>query len=871
MESRIGPYIVEREIGRGGMGVVYLAHDERLNRRVAIKALPDDLAKDPVRLERFEREGRALAQLNHPNIAGIYGVEEQNGTRYLILEFVEGQTLGDRLDAGPIPVDEALELAEGIAGGLEAAHDVGVVHRDLKPDNIKVAPDGTVKVLDFGLAKAADSGTGAIPTDSPTVISPRSPTIPGAILGTAAYMSPEQARGRHVDRRTDIWSFGVILYEMLTGIGPFAGETPNDAIGAVLHKEIDLRRLPPGVSPGVTRALQRCLARDKSQRYRDIADVRIELRRADDEPQIASHGGLSQHRLVLAVLVALLIVGAVGWFLALNRPARDRLEVRKFDLMQGSIAEPVEVEQPRISPDGTRVAFIRDEFVWVRDLSSFEPRQLAGTAGATSVFWSPDSKWIGYGTSDAIYKLALSGGNPVKLADALSYSNWDRGGGWTKDDRIIYREDECLAEVAVRGGEPRSFLSIEDLPEAGHFHPPTVIPGTNVVLFTQHQRNGEYLLVALDGDRRVVLTTGIDQPVESPAFSSTGHVLFVRGYGPQTVWAVGFDPVRMEVQSEPFLVMPDAGNPSVAEDGTLLVFRGAVQLSGQLVMVGPDDEARSIGDPLDILISPMISPDEGKIAFSTGRAGKFDVWVHDLIRGSRTRITFTESLTFPVAWSADSTVLAVIEVRPNRDETPITRFYAADGSGETRQSISTAVMSFDEAWSVAVGTDDPMAQKQTYLAVHLDDPSHKSVVLDSSGHIQGLVKLNPSGTLLAYESRESGTAQVYCTRFPEGPGKWQVSVDGGTNPTWSADGRTLYFESEDREVIYALDVEIEPSIRFGLPQKILDAKRLGLNLETGWSVTADGTRFVTLRSDPATRARSSISVVENWYEEFRNP
>jgi len=537
MLEQIGTYRVEGEIGRGGMGVVYRAVDERLDRDVAIKALPEDLAGDPARLERFEREAKALASLNHPNIAAIYGVEEQGGHRYLVLELVEGETLAERLDRGPLDVDDAVDIAVQIAEGVEAAHEAGIIHRDLKPANIKITPDGKVKVLDFGLAKAdegATSSTGM--SQNPTITTPaiHSPTMAGVILGTAAYMSPEQARGRRVDKRTDIWSFGVILYEMLIGASPFVGETVSDSIGAVLHKTIELERLPADTPAGVKRVLARCVERDKNQRYRDIGDVRLELLRASDETVVDAAPDSAGLKPLFAVMVIFAVLAAGGWFSALTNNAEVSREVRKFDLMQGFGDQPLEAKGPQISPDGKRVAFLRDDLVHIRDLSSFGSRPLPGTDGAISIFWSPDSKWICYLTDDAVYKLALLGGGVTKVADAEGILLGIGGGGWTKDDRIIYREADYVAQVAARGGEPAPFIEVDETVSVD-FHEPVVINGTNVVLYINHKRNAVWELIATDGQRRVVVTVGEDDALSTPAYSPTGHILFVRGYRPQNL------------------------------------------------------------------------------------------------------------------------------------------------------------------------------------------------------------------------------------------------------------------------------------------------------------------------------------------------
>jgi hypothetical protein len=490
MTDRIGPYLIVRELGRGGMGVVYLAMDTRLDRQVAIKALPVELASDPARLERFEREARTLAQLNHPNLAGIHGVEEQDGAKYLVLEYVEGETLAEMLDRGPLPVEDAIELAVQIAAGVEAAHEAGVIHRDLKPANIIVTPDGQAKVLDFGLARTDEGGqssSGAL--DSPTMTTPHpqhSPTIAGAILGTAAYMSPEQARGRRVDKRSDIWSFGVVLYEMLTGASPFVGETVSDSIGAVLHKDLDLNRLPPETPANVRRVLDRCLVRDRNLRYRDIGDVRIELERAGEhQPVVATaRHGVPIAWLAAAIFVAIAGVGA-AWFLKPTPPIEPDPPVRlSIPLPEGmEIAGPI-----AISPNGEIIAFTAsDAFgvvrLYTRRLDGYEINEIENSVGAYAPFFSPDSASIGFAARGYLVRVPAEGGQAIRLINTTE----DFGGGsWGEDDTILY--SEVLGSAIKRvGADGRRYDDVTALVPGDGFYAhvwPQYIPGTRKVLFT---------------------------------------------------------------------------------------------------------------------------------------------------------------------------------------------------------------------------------------------------------------------------------------------------------------------------------------------------------------------------------------------------
>ncbi|MHC5005024.1 MAG: protein kinase domain-containing protein, partial [Planctomycetota bacterium] len=418
--AQLGPYTIDRELGRGGMGVVYLGHDTRLDRRVAVKVLPEHLAQDPDRLARFEREARTLAQLNHPNVAGIHGVEEHEGARYLILEYVEGETLADRLDRGPLPMDEAVQIATRIAAGVEAAHEAGVIHRDLKPGNVIVTPEGQAKVLDFGLARCEDpssSSSASAESEQPTLTSPaaqRSPTMPGVLLGTAAYMSPEQARGRRVDKRTDIWSFGVILYEMLTGHGPFFGETVSDSIGAVLHKDVDLERLPKATPPRVRRVLRRCLERDPAKRLRDIGDAALELADARAFGEEADAAAPRMPLVALGTLLAGLVIGAGA--ILLLRPASPvvetsapLLEPRHFSI---ELPESAPLAPPSafpfgagrrvfdISPDGRTLLYTAlvggRTHLYTRDMATGEVQPVPGGGDGFDAVFSPDGRDIAF-------------------------------------------------------------------------------------------------------------------------------------------------------------------------------------------------------------------------------------------------------------------------------------------------------------------------------------------------------------------------------------------------------------------------------------------------------------------------------------------
>ncbi len=873
MLDRVGPYLVEREIGRGGMGVVYLARDTRLDRLVAIKALPPEVARDSVRLERFEREARTLATLNHPNLAGIYGVEEQDGARYLVLEFVDGETLADRLDRGPIPPDEAVELACQIAAGVEAAHEAGVVHRDLKPANIKITPDGRAKVLDFGLARADDnsaSSSGGL--DSPTMTTPQpqhSPTIAGAILGTAAYMSPEQARGRRVDKRSDIWSFGVILYEMLVGVSPFRGETASDSIGAVLHKDMDLSRLPPGTPARVRRVLERCLMRDKDLRYRDIGDVRLELLAVEAPSGPVGADRRARGSLQWAVLaLAAALLGAGGWYGAIaSRPA-PRLDVRKSDLFT---QKPEEAQQPLgavISPNGAHVAYLVSGVIHLRDLASFEARALSETKDVACVFWAPDSQWLGYTSGHSVYKIALQGGGPLKVTDTDDELGVISGGGWTVDGRIIYADgDKGLMQVPARGGKSSQLLAHDEATEVD-FHSPSVAVGTSSVLFVTHKRNLEFDLEQLTDSRRTVLLT-MDQIFSArPCYAPTGQVLFRRDDTPPSIWAIDIDLDQGRAKGEPYIVLVGASLASVSLDGTLLVQRGAEDLASKVVRVATDGAVAEIKGDFEYPYAPILSPNGRFLAISDGHLPRTDLWVRDLERGSTSRLTTFDKAVIPIAWSPDSREIAAVLFDTSVPDKISTLFVYADGTGESRPPIEALVGSISRDWTLGLVTSNPFGDDQRLEAINLVDRSEPTPIGAETN--VGRPALNPDGTLVAYSQRRSNRPEVYLTRFPHAEGRWSVSIDGGRSPTWSADGKTIFFESIDGDAIMAATVETEPELKVGIPTTALDAKALRLSLDAGWSPNPDGSGFTAVQSDPGSSEARTLSIITNWHEQFRN-
>ena len=864
----LGPYRVDREIGRGGMGVVYLGHDVRLDRPVAIKSLPETLSSDPDRLARLEREARTLASLSHPNIAGIYGVEEVGGRRYLVLEYVEGETLDARLGRGPMEIDDAVEVAAGVARALEAAHEKGIIHRDLKPGNIMVTSGGDVKVLDFGLARAVDAPLSGA-TDSPTVLSPSpSPTIPGAIMGTAGYMSPEQARGRPVDRRTDIFSFGCVLYELLTGVRPFGGETVSDAIGAVLHTNADLSRLPPATPPGVRRVLARCLQRDRALRYRDIGDALLDLGdRGSDAPAPQQTprrrswllaGGLAAGALVVAaVLVPRLQPGAAPP----GRPQRFGVAIRMpIDAFLG-IA---------ISPDGSHLALrgidaSGEPQLYLRALDSMDLVPVSGSGAGWLPFFSPDGRDLAFFARGQIHVAPVAGGSARVVGDA---AGGFFGGVWTPRNEIVFSgpAEPVLHRLSPAGG-PIERLALRLDEPANAVAVASALPGGQAVLGVI-RRGGSIDVAAfslVDGTVQMLATNGF-QPLWSP----TGHVLYQQGSdGP--LMAIPFDAQRLIATGPPFPVMTDIGTRvafqtrtfAVAADGTFAFVPPQVtQGAGTLAWVdrsGRQDPIAALERFVDL---PRLSPDGTRLAYRTP-APNCDIWVHDLTRGTTTRLT-TEGDNHGIVWAADGQSLATVRIDAKGSHAIWLR---ADGTGVREPIYSTPL---DVTFMAEVSPDRRFAfvtaqrEGSSWDVSQIDIEGNTVAPMLHSRFDEGGVELSPDGRWIAYVSNESGRNEVYLQPFPARDRRVPVSSGGGTEPVWSHDSRSLFYRRGNRLLVAAIPATAGAEV--GRPVQVLEAAfGTGPSGLAGYDVSPDGQRFVIVRRDASTAAVEGVEVIANWF------
>jgi serine/threonine-protein kinase len=887
--ARLGSYEVVALVGAGGMGEVYRARDTKLGRDVALKVLPDSLAHDPERLARFEREAHLLAALNHPHIAQIYGVEDSTGVPALVMELVEGPTLADRISRGPIPLDEALPVAKQIAEALEAAHEQGIIHRDLKPANIKVRADGTVKVLDFGLAKAFD------PTTSPGAGATMSPTLSihatqaGIILGTAAYMAPEQARGKPVDRRVDIWAFGCVLYETLTGRRAFGGDDISTTLAAVLKTEPEWSALPSGAPPSLRQLLTRCLRKDSNARLRDIGDARIAiddlLSGAVDESTPSTSRRASWRRLFIpaAMLVAGgLVTGSVVWFAAhatVTRPRVSKLPISLPSTEQLSVNDTG--RHVALTPDGSQIVYIgaNGTTLFVRPVDRLEATPLAHGVGLRDPFVSPDGQWVGFFDGPLVMKrVPLTGGAPVLVArlDAP-----EQGATWAADGTIIFATGTTatgLQRVSADGGSP-VVLTRPDHARGETTHRwPEQLPGGRTILYTVLASTGGLDAASIAAvDLRTGRLTIVLRGGTGAQFAPSGHLVYATT---GTLRAVAFDPTRLTIvgQSTPVVtqvrITPvGAADAALARDGTLVYVVGGAEIGFTRTLVWVDRRGREtpIAAPQHLYATPRISPDGTRVAMMAVDGG---LWVWDLGHATLTRVTIGGTADLTPVWTLDGRRLVFASDRRGA----FNLFsQAADGTGAVERLTDSPNRQGPSAISPegtrVVFTERFPTTGQDVMALSLDGTHHVLPLVQTPvEENNGIV--SPDGRWLAYEANDSGAFEVYVRPFPAvNSGRWQVSTTGGTQPLWSHNGRELFYFAPNGALM-RVSVVAGPAWTASAPTKVLEGPYVvstAGNSFRNYDITADGQRFLLIKAS-AGNARNpppQIVVIEHFDEELK--
>jgi Tol biopolymer transport system component len=902
--SRIGPYEIVGSLGAGGMGEVYRARDSKLNRDVAIKVLPESFAHDPDRLIRFEREAQVLATLNHPNIAHIYGLESSSGAGALVMELVEGEDLSELIARGPIPFADALPIAKQIADALEAAHELGIIHRDLKPANIKVRADGTVKVLDFGLAKALD------PTSSATAEAMNSPTLTvrgtqmGLIIGTAAYMSPEQARGKTVDRRADIWAFGVVFYEMLTAQRAFKGEDISITLASVLKDELNWQALPPDVPEPVRRLLRRCLERDPKRRLRDIGEARLILEEPFSSQPAATATAATRatipfrRRALPVVATAVIVAAAAGILWWITRPLPAPALVTRFPIVLGQDQRfaRMNLGVVAVSPDGSRLAYVANRQLYLRSMSEAEARPVPGTnVDPASPFFSPDGQWLGFSsmTSGALQKIPVAGGTPLTICKANSLgAHWD-------GDTVVFATNQGIMRVPSDGGEPTLVVKVGDTPLALG---PQLLDNGRLLLYTiaaeggplrwdtaeiivQSLTSGERRVVARGGSAARYLPTGLRQKGGRP---SQGHLVYVVG---NALMAVPFDLARLETRGAPVMVVEHVASSiggfgsgiahySVSATGMLAYVPGTagVGVPQRIAFATRDGRIEAIDVPLQPYVHPRVAPDGRHLAVGTDDSRGADVWVYDLkARGSLRRLTFAGRNLFPI-WTPDG---RFITFQSDRDGDRAIFRQPADGSGPAERLTKPEAGGAHEpeSWSPdgKILSMSVIRRGESGVWTTTMEPGAKAMVIANTPAVEKHSSFSADGRWLAYMVTTTGsnTQQVFVEPYPPTGAKYQVTSTGGSRtPVFSADGKELFFHQPGSNRLTVVDIRAEKGLTFGTPVPLPIEDTIHPIAQRNYDVSPDGKQLLvvlpaqTAQTSAGRAEQAQINVVLNWFDEL---
>ena len=869
--TKLGRYEIRSKIGEGGMGEVYRAYDPAMHREVAIKVLPAALSEDKERLARFEQEAQTAGSLNHPNILVIHHIDTHDDAPYIVSELLEGETLRERMGGVALSQRKAIDYALQIAHGLAAAHEKGIVHRDLKPENVFITKDGRVKILDFGLAKLTGSSDGSqSQTEIPTR---RVDTDPGVVMGTIGYMSPEQVRGKSADHRSDIFSFGSILYEMLSGRRAFRGESTADTISAILREDPpDLSTTNRGINPALERVVNHCLEKSPEERFNSARDLGFALE-ALSAPGTTSEAttvlstlpaAKRKRRDVIAwVVVAVLLITCASLALLYFWP--KPIDTRQTSFTIEMPEKVTEVKTPVISPDGRMIVFqgVADgkTALYLRSLNSIGVQKLPGTDDGALAFWSPDNRYLGFFSDNKLKKLDLTGGVPQTICAA----NAALGGTWNRDGIIVFGlENQSLHRVSATGGEPTVALPLDaSRNEIDHEYPYFLPDGQHFLYYSFKGGHGatEIYVGSLQGDRKLLLTN------DSNAAYVNGYLVFARGY---TVMAQAFDAKKLQLSGEPITVVENvAFSPnssyshfSVSENGTLVFWQGS-EVGRQLIWFDRNGKQISTAGPAGYYNDTVLAPDGKRAAIQRLESGNSDIWIMDLLRGVPLRFTFGGGTNDNPAWSADGNFLFYTSTF--QDKT--TFFKKNSNGGGKEEKIYEATTAIDDGIDVSPDgkyllfevVGDKTSADVWVLPL---DGSSKPYALFASEFAESLAHFSPDGRWVAYASNESGRAEVYVQSFPPTGGKWQISNGGGSAPHWRRDGNELFYIAPDKRVM-AVNVKLGTPFEFGTPVPLFQTRVSGYVAPNRYDVSADGQRFL-VNSSVQEQSSAPIIVVVNW-------
>jgi len=879
--TRLGPYEISAPLGRGGMGEVYKARDTRLDRFVAIKVLSEALAADAQFLARFDREARAISQLTHPHICALYDVGQHDRTAFLVMEYLEGETLADRLTQGALPISEALPIAIQISSALAEAHQAAIVHRDLKPGNIMLTRSGA-KLLDFGLAKSGSptvtrGSVSAFPT------TPDNITVQGTVLGTIQYMSPEQIEGADTDARTDIFAFGAVVYEMVTGRKAFEAKSHAGLIGAILKDQPQpLSAMLPIVPPLLESVVQACLKKDPRGRWQSADDLRAVLQWIADNRRASANGASpdtpTATRIFVPIVAAIAAAAATGLLLwrgsGSTRATTPQGPEARFSIALAAdhTLSNLEVPSLALAPDGSRLVFVggSPSQLYVRNINETVAKPIAGTDGAGWPFFSPDGNWVAFFAGNTLRKIALDGGEAVTVCSNCAGN--PRGGAWSDDGTIAFAPvpGSALFRIDAAGGQPKPLTILDAKAGEGAHRSPDFLPGGKAVLFTigtaeaTSWDDGQIAVQSLATGTRRVLAQG-----HSPRYAPSGHLLYVRQ---GTLMAVPFDVRRLELTGTTVRVVEGVAQSafgatqfSLSANGSLVYVAGGVS-ERELVWVARDGSMEALPTPPRGYWSVRMSPEGQRLAISI-EAANYDVWTYDLGRGSLTRLTAGGTNAWPV-WTPDGTR---ITFNTTRDSGFLNLFWKpADGGGaEERLTTSDAVQVAD-SWSpdgriLAFEQFAPPTGSDIWMVER--DPPRKAWPFLQTPFVESGPAFSPDGRWIAYTSNESGSFNVHVRSFAGVGANTVVSAGGGSAVSWSPNGRELFFRSGDRMMV--ADVESGSTLRVGKPRQLFAGNFAPAGNHLNYAVSPDGQRFVMIRTRDKTVRRDQIQIVLNWVAQLK--